>query len=381
MVVSTIFVIMAKKLFRYWFVLMVLVVHAKGSNAQVVVPAPVKKQPACCVSKLPSRFQTASLVTSIIPAAGDYKGMVKVQGGTYEMGGDNEDALPDEYPKHKVSVKSFWMDETEVTNAQFAAFVKATGYITTAEKAPDWEVLKKELPEGTPKPPDSVLVAASLVFSSPKEEVPLNDYSQWWVWKKGASWHHPEGPGSSIEGKDNYPVVHVSWEDAQAYAKWAGKRLPTEAEWEWAARGQLQNNIYPWGNEKLERGKTKANTWQGRFPNKNTLQDGFAKAAPVKSFAPNGYGLFDMAGNVWEWCADFYDSKYYEAVNKPEGINNPQGPSKSYDPEDPYAQKRVIRGGSFLCNESYCTGYRVARRMKSTSDSSMEHLGFRCVKE
>lgn len=295
------------------------------------------------------------------------------------MGGDNGEAQPDEYPKHKVTVSGFWMDATEVTNAQFAKFVKATGYVTTAERKPDWNELKKQLPPGTPRPADSLLVAASLVFDPPNHPVNLSDYTQWWVWKKGANWRHPHGAGSTIAGKNNAPVVHVSWFDAIAYCKWAHKRLPTEAEWEWAARGGLQNHIYPWGNEPVDAGKPKANTWQGHFPYDNTVKDKFYGLAPVASFAPNGYGLYDMAGNVWEWCNDRYNYNYYQTINKPGGVIDPQGPAKSYDPEEPYAVKRVTRGGSFLCNDSYCSGYRVARRMKSTEDSGMEHLGFRCV--
>jgi sulfatase modifying factor 1 len=224
-----------------------------------------------------------------------------------------------------------------------------------------------------------VLVAASLVFKQPKGAVPLNDYSQWWDWKKGADWKHPHGPGSDIKGKENFPVVHISWFDAVAYTKWAGKRLPTEAEWEWAARGGRQGNVYPWGNEPVDEGKPKANTWQGDFPNTNTVKDKFFYAAPTRSFAANGYGLYDMAGNVWEWCADYYRNDYYKTTTRIGGIADPKGPADSYDPAEPYTKKRVIRGGSFLCNDSYCSGYRVARRMKSTEDSGMEHLGFRCV--
>lgn len=297
------------------------------------------------------------------------------------MGADNKQAAEDEYPKHKVTVAGFWIDATEVTNAQFAQFVKATGYITTAEKKPDWNELKKQLPPGTPKPDDKLLVPASLVFTSPKQPVDLNDYGQWWAWKPGANWKHPHGAGSDLKGKANYPVVQVSWYDAQAYCKWAGKRLPSEAEWEWAARGGLSNNIYPWGNEGVDKGKPKANTWQGTFPNKNLLTDKFYFTAPVKSFAANGYGLYDMAGNVWEWCNDLYNNKYYSTINQQAGVSNPKGPLTSFDPEEPNAKKRVIRGGSFLCNDSYCSGYRVARRMKSTEDSGMEHLGFRCVQD
>ena len=308
-----------------------------------------------------------------------HPGMVWVKGGTFGMGADNKQGSDDEYPKHKVTVSGFWIDVTEVSNRQFAAFVKSTGYVTTAERKPDWEELKKQLPPGTEKPEESLLAPASLVFAQPDHAVSLLDYSQWWAWKKGASWKHPHGPGSSIKGKEDYPVVHVSWYDAQAYCKWAGKRLPTEAEWEFAARGGLDGNIYPWGNEGVNTGKTKGNFWEGHFPDKNTEGDHFFYAAPVRSFSPNGYGLYNMAGNVWEWCADYYNNTYYKETDRPAGVQDPKGPATSYDPDEPYARKRVIRGGSFLCNESYCTGYRVARRMKSTEDSGMEHVGFRCV--
>jgi formylglycine-generating enzyme required for sulfatase activity len=354
------------------------------TNTVAVVKKPVaaSKSAVCCESNIPARFPGLSgTAGSKIDIDKSHKGMVWVKGGTFGMGGDNKQAGPDEYPKHKVTVNGFWIDATEVTNAQFDKFVKATGYVTTAEKKPDWEELKKQVPPGTPKPDDKLLVAASLVFNQPSHPVNLNDYSQWWTWKNGASWKHPHGPDSNIKGKENYPVVHISWFDAVAYCKWAGKRLPTEAEWEWAARGGLNNKIYPWGDEAVDAGTPKANTWQGDFPNKNTLKDKFFYAAPVASFKPNGYGLYDMAGNVWEWCADYYNNKYYETINKPQGITNPQGPATSYDPDEPYAKKRVIRGGSFLCNDSYCSGYRVARRMKSTEDSGMEHLGFRCVQD
>lgn len=341
-----------------------------------------QKKAICCQSNIPSRFSSAKKKIEIKQSVDTlHEGMVWIDGGTFQMGGDNKQAAEDEYPKHKVTVNGFWMDVTEVTNAQFEKFVKATGYITTAEQKPDWEELKKQLPPDTRKPDESLLVPASLVFKASDKTVSFNDYSQWWEWKESANWKHPQGSNSSIEGKGNYPVVHISWYDAQAYCKWAGKRLPTEAEWEWAARGGLSNNIYPWGNEGVDEGKPKANSWQGYFPRENTLRDQFYNAAPVRSFLPNGFGLYDMAGNVWEWCADYYHSQYYSQVNKPQGINNPKGPDKSFDPEEPYAVKRVIRGGSFLCNDSYCSGYRVARRMKSTEDSSMEHLGFRCVKD
>lgn len=341
----------------------------------------------CCESNIPNRFgnlkniSTSQLNQTEIQNSVDLKGMVWIEGGTYMMGADNDQASEDEYPKHKVTVSGFYMDITEVTNAQFAEFVKATGYITTAEIKPDWEEIKKQLPPGTPKPNDSMLVAASLVFKPAKgtENVDLNDYSQWWEWKPGADWKHPHGPNSNIIGRDNYPVVHVSWDDAMAYCKWSGKRLPTEAEWEWAARGGLKNNIYSWGNEPVGLGNPKCNYWQGKFPNYNTGADGYKDLAPVKKFPGNGYGLYDMAGNVWEWCSDWYDYYYYKSL--PSLSINPTGPKKSYDPDEPFAPKHTTRGGSFLCNDSYCSGYRVSRRMKSTPDSGMEHLGFRCVKD
>jgi formylglycine-generating enzyme len=307
-----------------------------------------------------------------------HKGMVFIPAGSFTMGNATNDGRADEYPQHNVHLNGFWMDATEVTNAQFAAFVKATGYITTAEKKPDWELLKTQVPAGTPKPHDSLLVAASLVFKSCAETIPLNDASQWWRWTSGASWQHPEGAGSTLEGKENYPVVHISWEDATAYAKWADKRLPTEAEWEYAARGGLIEQPYSWGNTAIEDGKPKANTWQGQFPYNNTVWDGFARLAPVKSFAANKWGLYDMAGNVWEWCSDWYRSNYYEQLANKTTVN-PTGPANSFDPEEPTVPKRVVRGGSFLCHASYCASYRVAARMKTSPDTGLEHTGFRCV--
>lgn len=333
-----------------------------------------------CCSKVPKRFTSQNSTDSVnINPKTNHTGMVHIQGGAFDMGGDNKQASSDEYPKHKVSISDFWIDITEVTNDQFEAFVKSSGYITTAERKPNWEELKKQLPPGTQKPDDTQLVPASLVFLPADHQVSLDDYSQWWEWKEDANWRNPHGKGSDIKEKGNYPVVHVSWYDAQAYCKWAGKRLPTEAEWEFAARGGLKNNIYPWGNEPVDQGDVKANSWQGQFPYNNTQRDKFYYLAPVRSFKSNGYGLYDMAGNVWEWCSDYYNYKYYEQVNSPKGVQNPKGPDSSFDPDEPYAKKRVLRGGSFLCNDSYCSGYRVARRMKSTEDTSMEHTGFRCV--
>jgi sulfatase modifying factor 1 len=303
-----------------------------------------------------------------------HENMVYVPSGVFEMGGDNKQDFPDEFPKHKVTLDGFWMDCTEITNFQFTQFVNATHYVTTAEKEIDWEELKKQLKPNTPKPTSTELQPAALVF-----QIPANDNEYWWKMVRGANWKHPESPNSTIAGKENYPVVQVSWDDAQAYCKWANKRLPTEAEWEYAARGNLKNKIYTWGNEPINQGIPKANSWQGDFPIKNTNEDTFLKLAPVKSFAPNSYGLYDMAGNVWEWCQDWYDSNYYETIAN--GSKNPKGPVKGYDPDDTLAQKHTIRGGSFLCNDMYCSGYRNARRMKETPDTGMEHIGFRCVSD
>ncbi|WP_345255349.1 formylglycine-generating enzyme family protein [Flaviaesturariibacter amylovorans] len=306
--------------------------------------------------------------------------MVLIPAGSFDMGGDNSQASADEFPKHRVQVSAFYMDATEVTNAQFRAFVAATGYITTAEQRPVWEELKKTLPAGAQRPPDSIMVAASLVFRPGNGPVDLNDFSRWWSWVPGADWRHPQGPGSSIDGKEEYPVVHVSWFDALAYCKWAGKRLPTEAEWEYAARGGQESQVYPWGNEHVHAGAPKANSWEGKFPYLNEQRDGYVTSAPVKRYTPNKLGLYDMAGNVWEWCNDWYAADHYQALSGRTSVN-PAGPEKSHDPQDPYAAKRVLRGGSFLCNDSYCSGYRVARRMKSSPDTGLEHTGFRCVKD
>ncbi|WP_242696471.1 formylglycine-generating enzyme family protein [Longitalea luteola] len=334
-----------------------------------------------CTANIPSRFATAKAAadTIVTSANASYDGMVKIPGGDFLMGAADKEGRPDEYPQHAVHVDGFYMDATEVTNAMFAEFVKQTGYITTAERAPDWNELKKQLPPGTPKPADSLLVAASLVFTPSAAPVPLQDVSRWWQWVKGANWKHPQGPGSSIKGKEHFPVVHVSWEDAMAYAKWAGKRLPTEAEWEWAARAGLSNQPFTWGDEPVEKGKPKANIWQGHFPDRNTLADGFARIAPVRSFTANAYGLYDMAGNVWEWCSDWYQSDYYSRAGSKKLIN-PAGPATSNDPDEPTVPKRVVRGGSFLCHASYCASYRVSARMKTSPDTGLEHTGFRCVK-
>jgi sulfatase modifying factor 1 len=332
-----------------------------------------------CESGLPSRFSTTKAIISNKKLEKvSYEGMVLIPANEFMMGASDKEGRPDEYPQHRVKINSFWMDATEVTNAQFKKFVEATGYVTTAEIKPDWEEIKKQLPPDTPKPDEGVLVAASLVFAPTATAVHLNDASQWWTWTSGANWKHPQGPASSIKGKDNYPVVHISWDDASAYAKWAGKRLATEAEWELAARGGLVDKKYFWGDEDPEKGKPKANIWQGNFPYLNKAIDKYKAVAPVKSFAPNKFGLYDMAGNVWEWCSDWYAPEYYKELGK--GLSaNPKGPAKSYDPMEATVPKRVVRGGSFLCNASYCKGYRVTARMKSSPDTGLEHTGFRCV--
>ncbi len=309
------------------------------------------------------------------------EGMIWIPAGTYIRGAlDNDEfARADEKPRHTVSVDGFWMDITEVTNAQFKQFVKETGYITTAEKKVDWEELKKQLPEGVEKPHDSILQPGSLSFQCEKHEVTnLYDYSQWWEWRIGANWRHPEGIESTIEGKDDYPVVHISFDDAMAYCKWANRRLPSEAEWEYAARGGLEEAIFPWGNENALL-SANANTWQGVFPTTNTKEDGYERLAPVKSYAPNGYRLYDMAGNVWEWTQDWYDFEHYKSFETNRTYNNPLGPKKSRNPNNPYAYEKVIRGGSFLCHDSYCASYRVSARMATSYDTGLEHLGFRTV--
>ena len=309
------------------------------------------------------------------------EGMKWIAGGEFMMGTDDKGLYSHEWPAHPVSVKGFYIDETEVTNAEFKKFIDATGYRTTSEIEPQWEELKKQLPPDTPKP-DMPLRAGSLVFVQPEHTIAsLQDYSQWWHWVEGADWQHPEGPGSNLEKQWNHPVVHISYDDAKAYCSWAKKRLPTEAEWEFASRGGKENQIYSWGNDFTVNGKFMANTFQGSFPNRNTLEDGFVRTSPVKSFPSNPFGLYDMIGNVWEWTNDRYDINYFQEISGKGRASNPTGSTVCYDPNEPYSIKFVTRGGSFLCADNYCSNFRLAARQGTAFDSGSSNVGFRCVKD
>jgi formylglycine-generating enzyme required for sulfatase activity len=281
-------------------------------------------------------------------------------------------ATLDARPIHRVYVDGFFMDKTDVTNAQFAAFVKAAGYVTIAERTPT----AQEFPGAPPKN----LFAGSVVFSPPEQPVPLDNQFRWWSYVRGANWRHPLGPQSDIKGRDNYPVVHISYPDAEAYAKWAGKRLPTEAEWEFAARGGLAGKPFVWGDEFRSHNQWMANTHQGHFPVTDTGEDGFTGIAPVAQYPPNGYGLYDMAGNVWQWTSDWYRPDYYRELAAIGVVTrNPQGPGSPLDPSEPGQPKKVQRGGSFLCTEQYCSRYIVGTRGKGEISTGTNHLGFRCV--
>jgi sulfatase modifying factor 1 len=311
--------------------------------------------------------------------AGERAGMRWIPAGEFRMGSDDPKARPNERPAHRVRVDGFWIDETTVTNAQFRRFVEATGYVTIAERVTDWEQLKKQVPPGTPKPSSEMLAPGSPVFQPTDAPVPLSDWSRWWRWQPGANWRHPNGPDSSIDGKDDHPVVQVAWEDAAAYARWAGNRLPTEAEWEFAARGGLDGKLFAWGDSFEPDGKPMANTWQGTFPVNDTGEDGFKGTAPVRSFPPNGYGLYEMTGNVWHHVADWYHPDTYRQQAAAGVAINPTGPAQGFDPNEPYSPKRVIRGGSFLCSEAFCFSYRPAARMPLPPDTGLPNVGFRLV--
>jgi formylglycine-generating enzyme required for sulfatase activity len=311
------------------------------------------------------------------------KGMVWIPGGEFSMGSESASeslcGLPgttlDAMPIHRVYVDAFWMDETEVTNAQFKEFVDATGYVTVAEIKPTLEEF--------PGAPLENLVTGSTVFKPTKSPVALDQYLQWWSYVPGANWKHPAGENSNLDGRENYPVVHVAYEDAEAYAKWANKRLPTEAEWEFASRGGKAGELYAWGNELKPNNQYQANIYQGAFPVEggDSGADGWVGIAPVKQYAPNGYGLYDIGGNVWEWVSDWYRADYYAQL-RAKGVvaRNPKGPDVPYDPQEPDQKKRVHRGGSFLCSDLYCTRYLVGTRGKGESRTASNHCGFRCVR-
>lgn len=318
----------------------------------------------------------ASTETSADSGSSD---MVLVKGGEFLMGTNEQDAYATERPARSEQVADFYLDRTEVTNAQFAAFVEATGYVTVAERVPSWEEMKETLPPGTPKPDDALMVPGSLVFVPPAQAVALDDISRWWKWVPGASWKHPEGPGSDIAGKENHPVVHIAFEDAQAYAKWAGKRLPTEKEWEFAAKAHSQTR-FPWGTDLMPQGKIQANTFQGFFPHFNNQQDGYARTSPVRSFPANALGLYDMIGNVWELTVDWYDAaSAARKVGQMPALDTTQTPC--FNPENPYAKEKVIKGGSFLCSDEYCINYRPSARRGQDVYSGTSNVGFRCAKD
>jgi formylglycine-generating enzyme required for sulfatase activity len=301
-------------------------------------------------------------------------GMIFVPSGTFRMGSDQH--YPEEAPAHRVSVDGFWMDRAPVTNREFRKFVNATGYVTFAEIPPD----PKDYPGALP----NMLKAASLVFEPPKGPVDLHNWASWWTFKRGANWRRPYGPRSSISGLDDHPVVHVAYRDAQAYAKWGGKELPTEAEWEFAARGGLDGAEFAWGEEFTPDGRHMANTWQGEFPRENLRLDGYERTSPASAFPPNGYGLYDMIGNVWEWTTDWWSFKH--EADAPKACCVPQNPrggreESSYDPSQPNIKipRKVLKGGSHLCAPNYCRRYRPAARHAEAVDTSTSHVGFRCI--
>ncbi len=314
------------------------------------------------------------LPTAPSPGAPPAKDMVWIPGGTFAMGSANH--YPEEAPVHTVTVDGFWIDRYQVTNAAFRRFVKATGYVTVAERAPRTE----DYPGAEPE----MLVPGSVVFKQPPGRVDLGNHYNWWDWVPGADWRHPEGAGSSLNGRDRHPVVHVAWEDVEAYTAWAGKAVPTEAEWEFAARGGLDGAEYAWGDEFTPKGRIMANYWQGEFPVQNLKLDGFERTAPVASFPPNGYGLFDTIGNVWEWTSDWYVDRH-EVANGCCGSANADpangGREASVDPRAPGLPipRKVLKGGSFACAENYCRRYRPAARMHHPVDTGTCHVGFRCV--
>ena len=341
-------------------------------SKETVTPSTKPAQPIAPAFLPTSRNETSA--PGEVPS-----GMVWIAGGEFSMGsadptvgGHCHEAMDDARPIHRVSVSGFFIDQMEVTNESFARFAKETGYLTVAERRPSASDL--------PGVPEEKRVAGSSVFTPTKRAVPLDQPLQWWRFVPGASWRNPTGPGSTVQGREQHPVVHIAYQDAIAYSRWAGKDLPTEAEWEYAARGGQAGRLYPWGDELEPDGKFAANIYQGEFPIADTGKDGFVGSAPVGSFAPNGFGLYDMAGNVWEWTRDWYRPDAYAHDAKLGTARDPSGPSSSADPSEPGVPKRVQRGGSFLCTSQYCTRYMVGTRGKGEPDSPAGHLGFRCVK-
>jgi sulfatase modifying factor 1 len=310
---------------------------------------------------------------STAPGPAPDKDMIWIPGGTFMMGSNEH--YPEEAPAHAVTVSGFWIDRSQVTNAAFRRFVKATGYVTVAERVPDAAMYPGALPE--------MLVAGSVVFKQPPGRVPMNTHYNWWDWMPSADWRHPEGPGSTLNGRERHPVLHVAWEDINAYAEWAGKAIPTEAEWEYAARGGHDGWPFAWGQELAPKGKMLANYWQGEFPWQNLKLDGYERTAPVSSFPPNDYGLYDMIGNAWEWTTDWYGDRHEvtTACCSAETIN-PRGGAReaSVDPREPGSiPRKVLKGGSFACAENYCQRYRPAARMHHPIDTGTNHISFRCV--
>jgi len=325
--------------------------------------------------------ETTSKEKEEIPSLETPKGMIWVPSKTFTKGAKLNDkmAMMAEKPAHQVYVDGFFMDATEVTNQEFSQFVEATQYITLAEREIDWEEMKKELPAGTPKPDESILQPGSLIFKRNVKNINnVQNYNQWWEWKIGANWRHPQGPDSDIEGKENHPVVHIGYEDALAYCKWANRRLPTEAEWESAAQGNQEDAIFTWGNN-AENLNENANTWQGTFPIELATKDGFDYAAGVKSYPPNSLGFYDLLGNVWEITQDYFNVKYYANLDQNEILQNPKGAKKHFNPNNPYEIEHIIKGGSFLCHASYCASFRISARMGNAEKSSSDHVGFRTV--
>jgi formylglycine-generating enzyme len=337
------------------------------------------KRPSTPHHTHPSASFEPTLVSTAAAPNPTPAGMVWIPGGEFSMGSQNpmagglcHEPMDDARPIHRVRLSGYYIDVNEVTNRSFAEFVEATGYVTIAERKPTAAEL--------PGVPEADRVAGSVVFTPPNHRVPLDQPLGWWRYVRGADWRHPGGPGTSIAGLEQYPVVHVAYDDALAYARWAGKDLPSEAEWEFAARGSKAGQLYPWGNDFSNAGVTRANTYQGDFPTRDTGADGFASTAPVGSYPPNDFGLHDVAGNVWEWTRDWYRSDTYAADARRGVTVDPAGPGDSLDPSEPRTAKRVQRGGSFLCTSEYCTRYMVGTRGKGEPHSSSNHIGFRCVK-